>query len=274
METSTIVKIRPINEEYIHKVYLSLFNQTVLIFARRFRSRDLFEGYQDVYIFPDMLKIYSEAFKREMFDNYVNLERETGKYIEGFKKGYSDYFNKVKDKPEYYQKDVFSIVSKKFMFHFGRYPYKQEMNGKISPYKWDELGEEIGRYYCAWVFVSENQPVYETLFQKLFVPEIIDNDSTENTCVVYKTGNQKVMLLDHLGVFDYLRDKQKLSNGQIGKVFSDILNIGVKDVRKCLNSIKSGKNGIEDKNDPYKSEENRHWLINVCNEIKIKKELQ
>ncbi|HEY3390612.1 MAG TPA: hypothetical protein VGK38_13635, partial [Prolixibacteraceae bacterium] len=140
----------------VHRKYMELSNGE--------NTECMFWPIRDVYILPRSFRALAIARKRRWFDESVDLEAEIKTYSDGFKAGYSKLQTKFKDNPVYYHTSVFSAAVGGTLY-FGIYPCTGLKLGTLKPFEWFKLGELLGREYCAWCIVLENQDKFEPLFK-------------------------------------------------------------------------------------------------------------
>lgn len=150
-------------EEYISKCYHSWFTQ-------RGKKKPLFylQPIYDVFVFDRIERHFYIAMGKGLFDENVSLEAATKEYRNGFKKGYKEFTDKVRNDLRYNEGTIFKTATR-FFSSVSWYPYTYK-EGKIIPENWDILGENIGRFYAAWCIVLEYQDNFEPLFKKLYKP--------------------------------------------------------------------------------------------------------
>lgn len=153
-------------EEYISKRYHSNFTQ-------RGKKKPLFylHPINDVFVFDRIYRCYEIAERKRGFDENVNFEAAIEEYCNGFKKGYKEFTDKVRNHLRYNEGTIFKTATQ-FFSPVSWYPhtYKED---KIIPQNWNILGENIGRFYAAWCIVLEYQDNFEPMFEQLYTrPQI------------------------------------------------------------------------------------------------------
>jgi len=94
------------------------------------------------------------------------LKSEVYTYAKRFNIGYNNLYDNYKTDPSYFHLNIFKeaitikdIDPRSFII---------KSNGRILPTNWGILGENIGRVYCAWCIILENQSLFEPLFVELY----------------------------------------------------------------------------------------------------------
>jgi hypothetical protein len=151
----------------IWKIHDNAKEQTETINSYYWKNVDKgFESLQGVFVLSQTLKMYWIALQKGWFDKNLNMEAEINKYVDGFKSGYNEFLNEINVYTPKCNNTVISAI-KGFPYGKSKIPYTYR-NGKIVPEKWDELGRNIGYYYCAWCEVLKNQSYFEPLFLDAF----------------------------------------------------------------------------------------------------------
>jgi len=93
------------------------------------------------------------------------LKAEVYTYAKRFDIGYNNIFDNYKADPSYYHLNIFNEAIAIKDISIRSFIIKKK--GRILPTNWGILGENIGRIYCAWCIILENQPLFEPLFVEL-----------------------------------------------------------------------------------------------------------
>lgn len=93
------------------------------------------------------------------------LKAEVYTYAKRFDIGYNNIFDNYKADPSYYHLNIFNEAIAIKDISIRSFIIKKK--GRILPTNWGVLGENIGRIYCAWCIILENQPLFEPLFMEL-----------------------------------------------------------------------------------------------------------
>ena len=101
----------------------------------------------------------------------------------------------------------------------------------------------------------------------------IENEPISNDLlptIIVSKENQKVMLLDELGVFDFLIEKHKLEDNhtRLAQIIESFTGIKQDTVRQTFRAI-SGQSGSE-KNNPYKQIKNVEFVSNTLSALGVK----
>lgn len=145
----------------------------------------------NVYIPGRMLRSFEIAEERGRIDKSVIIGKEIEKYMEGFNSGYSEFKSTVTDIIAHKER-IFDVLKS---FRYGERPIKwirtsnkiitreldlhaqgkrkkyiqvERHEVKILPHEVKQYGEMVGRLYCAWCIIVENQKVFEPLFINTF----------------------------------------------------------------------------------------------------------
>lgn len=113
---------------------------------------------------PRSLRALAIARERRWFDESVDLKAEIKIYSDGFKTGYLKLQTKFNNNPVYFHETVFSAAIGGTLY-LGIYPCAGLKLGTLKPFEWFKLGELLGREYCAWCIVLENQDKFEPIFK-------------------------------------------------------------------------------------------------------------
>ena len=93
------------------------------------------------------------------------LKAEVYTYAKRFDIGYNNLYDNYKSDPSYFHLNIFKEAISIKDIDLRSFIIKS--NGRILPINWGILGENIGRIYCAWCIILENQSLFEPLFIEL-----------------------------------------------------------------------------------------------------------
>ncbi len=126
----------------------------------------LFNGFELIFDgvwMPGYTKHFlDQAEKQNRFDESANLSNEYQKYAEGFTEGYNRYNS---DHNNFIKESVAGIIKHFNLFEEPVHVVKtSEVENKLLAHDWNGYGERVGRFYCAWCIIIENQTAFEPLF--------------------------------------------------------------------------------------------------------------
>lgn len=136
-------------------------------------------------------RIIRIALRLHMFSKtepVYDIQKLIEGYNNGFQAEYARFARKVRSAPEFYQKEVASVIVN-FPYGQSLYPYsiKDKRVVLFDTRGMIDFGEFIGRYFCAWNIVLDSQELYEPILKEY----LNSNGQINSKSVETINGNRK-----------------------------------------------------------------------------------
>jgi hypothetical protein len=140
------------------------------------RSKDYrFVPIHDVYVCNCIIDMLGAVERAKLLSKGTNIEQLIAVYVLGFKSGYRNFKQIINTGIEANKALIFQGSVRKLDLNKLAFP-KLDDDKKIilEATTIKKLGEDIGKFYCAWCIIEQNQKIFEPLFEKQYSQSTVE----------------------------------------------------------------------------------------------------